>query len=243
MRKRLDLVLNGKGGVGKSFFAVNFVQFLKDKHIKHAVIDTDNENSTLKRFHPEAIYIELSQPAALDRIIVELDANPLVVVDCRAASTDMFLQYFTKIDIFEVLKELDASLTLVLPINHDPDSVKQVQLLIEQFGDKASYVVVKNRFFSEQFVIFDKSKTRCKLAEDLNGKEIEMLSLEDWLVVGLNQATMTVSLAVQSDKFYIPDRQRLIWWQREFYGQVKTARAFLLPQGKLSASRNGGSGE
>jgi hypothetical protein len=31
--KRLDLILNGKGGVGKSFFAVNFVQFLKDKGI------------------------------------------------------------------------------------------------------------------------------------------------------------------------------------------------------------------
>jgi MinD-like ATPase involved in chromosome partitioning or flagellar assembly len=28
--KRLDLILNGKGGVGKSFFAVNFVQFLKE---------------------------------------------------------------------------------------------------------------------------------------------------------------------------------------------------------------------
>ena len=25
--KRLDLILNGKGGVGKSFFAVNFVQY------------------------------------------------------------------------------------------------------------------------------------------------------------------------------------------------------------------------
>ena len=31
--KRLDLILNGKGGVGKSFFAVNFIQFLKDKSI------------------------------------------------------------------------------------------------------------------------------------------------------------------------------------------------------------------
>jgi len=30
MNKRLDLVINGKGGVGKSFFAVNFIQFLKD---------------------------------------------------------------------------------------------------------------------------------------------------------------------------------------------------------------------
>jgi len=28
MNKRLNLILNGKGGVGKSFFAVNLVQYL-----------------------------------------------------------------------------------------------------------------------------------------------------------------------------------------------------------------------
>jgi CO dehydrogenase nickel-insertion accessory protein CooC1 len=53
--KRLILILNGKGGVGKSFFAVNYVQFLKDKGIAHVAIDSDNENSTLKRFHPETL--------------------------------------------------------------------------------------------------------------------------------------------------------------------------------------------
>ena len=243
MKKRLDLVLNGKGGVGKSFFAVNFVQFLKDKRIRHAVVDTDNENSTLKRFFPEAIYVDLSQPAALDRIIVELEANPLVVVDCRAASTDFFLQYFAKIDIFAVLKELDASLTIILPINHDPDSVRQIQLLIEQFRDRASYIIVKNLFFSQQFAIYDKSKTRARLIEEFNSKEISMLMLEDWLVVGLNQATLTITPAIRSDKFYIPDRQRLIWWQRKFYGELKAARAFLLPEGKLSSNRNGGVNE
>jgi len=26
-QKRIDLILNGKGGVGKSFFTVNFVQY------------------------------------------------------------------------------------------------------------------------------------------------------------------------------------------------------------------------
>lgn len=31
MTKQLNLILNGKGGVGKSFFAVNAVQALKDQ--------------------------------------------------------------------------------------------------------------------------------------------------------------------------------------------------------------------
>jgi len=56
--KRLILILNGKGGVGKSFFAVNFVQFLKDKGVAQVAIDSDNENSTLKRVHPDACFVD-----------------------------------------------------------------------------------------------------------------------------------------------------------------------------------------
>ena len=116
----------------------------------------------------------------LDRIFVELSQHPLVVVDCRAASTDIFLCYFTKINIWEVLKELDASMTLVLPINHDPDSLKQVQILTEQFKENTQYVVVKNRLFSEQFDIYEKSKTHHRIIDELGGKEIEMPMLEEF---------------------------------------------------------------
>jgi hypothetical protein len=63
-----DLILNGKGGVGKSFFAVNFVQYLKDKGIAHVAIDSDNENSTLKRFHPDTRFLDLSKRRGLDGI-------------------------------------------------------------------------------------------------------------------------------------------------------------------------------
>jgi Mrp family chromosome partitioning ATPase len=59
MNKQINLVINGKGGVGKSFFATNIVQYLKDCGIAHSAIDSDHENSTLKRFHPEAEFINL----------------------------------------------------------------------------------------------------------------------------------------------------------------------------------------
>ena len=49
MNKQINLIINGKGGVGKSFFATNFVQYLKDCGIAHCAIDSDHENSTLKR--------------------------------------------------------------------------------------------------------------------------------------------------------------------------------------------------
>ena len=130
--KRLDLVLNGKGGVGKSFFAVNLVQYLKDKSLPHIAIDTDNENSTLKRFHPEALFLDLASPRELDGIFSGFEQTSLVVVDCRAASTDLFLDYFETIDLASTLSTLGVGLTLVMPFNHEMDSIDQIQLLKSQ---------------------------------------------------------------------------------------------------------------
>jgi MinD-like ATPase involved in chromosome partitioning or flagellar assembly len=54
MSKQINLVINGKGGVGKSFFTTNFIQCLRDRQIPHVANDTDNENSTLEHFRAES---------------------------------------------------------------------------------------------------------------------------------------------------------------------------------------------
>ena len=133
--KRLDLILNGKGGVGKSFFAVNFVQYLKDKGIKHVAIDSDNENSTLNRFHPDASFIDLADRRGLDGVFNLLEKSNLVAMDCRAASTDLFTDFFEAIDLSTVLSGMGAALTLVMPVNHEADSVDQVQRLADKLGE------------------------------------------------------------------------------------------------------------
>jgi len=70
----------------------NFVQYLKDRGIAHVAIDSDNENSTLKRFHPDVQFLDLANHAQLDGIFRSLEKASLVVVDCRAASSELFLR-------------------------------------------------------------------------------------------------------------------------------------------------------
>lgn len=137
MTKRLDLILNGKGGVGKSFFAVNFVQYLKDKNVRHIACDSDNENSTLKRFHKEAEYLELAEPRALDAMFRAFEKTDLVVVDCRAASSDLFFDYFDLIDLRATLNALSIVATVILPVNHEADSVEQLQRVVKRLEDVA----------------------------------------------------------------------------------------------------------
>jgi hypothetical protein len=227
--KRLDLILNGKGGVGKSFFAVNFIQFLKDKGIAHVAIDSDNENSTLKRFHPETRFLDLGNRREMDAIFTALEKANLVVVDCRAASTDLFLDYFAEVDLAAVLKAFGAALTLVMPVNHELDSVDQVQRLAEQLGKTAGFVVVRNAAHSDSFALFDSAEVRVRLKSELGGKELTMTRLQDWLVEALNRENVTITAAAKHAGFSLLDRQRLQTWQRKLFAEIESAADLLLP--------------
>lgn len=238
MKKQLVIILNGKGGVGKSFFATNLVQYFKDHQVEHHAIDTDNENSTLKRFHGEAEFININNVQEIDALFAALEKSTLVVVDCRAASTDIFLDYFAEVRAFEILEMLDAALTIVSPVNHEADSVEQVKIIADALGSKCRYVIVRNQAHSEQFRIYDQSKTRNRVLAELAGREIVMPKLYDWLVTGLNETNLSMTAAIGQSDFSLVDRQRLKNWQAKFYEQLELARDLLLPSSE--ASKNGG---
>src|SRR5258705_13137093 len=227
--KRLDLIHNGKSGVGKSFFAVNLVQYLKDKGIAHVAIDSDNENSTLKRFHPETRFLDLEKRRELDGIFGALEKASLVVMDCRAASTDLFIDYFDEIDLPAVLSALNTTLTLVMPVNHESDSVDQVQRLADHFGKKCNYVVIRNAAHSDSFALFESSEVRAQLTTKFGGREIAMCRLQDWLVEALNAENLTITAATKHPAFSLLDRQRIQTWQRKLYAEIESVAELLLP--------------
>jgi len=236
MKKQLVIILNGKGGVGKSFFATNLVQYLKDQQIEHHAIDTDNENSTLKRFHGEAEFININNVQEIDALFAALEKSSLVVVDCRAASTDIFLDYFAEVRAFEILEMLDAALTIVSPVNHEADSVEQVKIIAEALGAKCRYLIVRNQAHSEQFRIYDNSQTRSRVLGELAGREILMPKLYDWLVTGLNETNLSMTAAIAGSEFSLVDRQRLKNWQANFYEQLDQARDSILPNAEQARS-------
>ena len=201
MNKQINLIINGKGGVGKSFLAVNLVQYLKDKSISFIACDSDNENSTLKRFHPDAEFINLAQSRSLDDMFRALERTDLVIVDCRAASTDVFLRYFAAIDIAAVLRTLDARLTLLMPVNHEADSLDQVQRVVEATADHARFVIIRNQVHAESFTLYDQSQVRVRLLKKLEAREITMPRMEEWLVEGLNRINLTITSAAKHESF------------------------------------------
>ncbi len=230
MIKRLILVLNGKGGVGKSFFAVNFIQYLKDSNIPHLACDCDNENSTLRRFHGDAVkFLDLSERRGLDAMFRAFDKHDLVVVDCRAASTEVFFDYFDEIDLHTTLGSLSVALTLAIPVNHETDSVDQLQRIVAKLENACAYVVLRNQVHSEEFAVYDQSVVRNRLSKELGAKEITIAKMQPWLVEDLSLNNLTVTTAVQDGHLHLLDRQRLQTWQRRLYAEIESASELLLP--------------
>ncbi len=229
MSKQINLVINGKGGVGKSFFATNFVQYLKDRGHIHRAIDSDHENSTLKRFHPEADFINLENRREIDAVFTTAEMCDLLLIDCRAASTDLFIDFFDEVGLAEVLRALDARLTVVCPVNHEADSVEQVRILTDALGAGCRWLVVKNEAHSDTFKLYENSRTRRHLLDGLRAREVTMPRLYDWLVTALNEHNVTISRALNDPAFNLLDRQRLKHWQARFYQQLDTAIDLLLP--------------
>ncbi len=228
MKKQINLVINGKGGVGKSFFATNFVQYLKDCGVEHRAIDSDHENSTLKRFHPEAEFINLEHRREIDRVFTAADTHDLLVIDCRAASTDLFIDFFEEVNLTEVLRSLDGRITVICPVNHEADSVEQLRMLSDALRDGCRWVVVKNEAHSESFKIYDGSRTRRHVVDVLHAREITMPRMHDWLVTALNEHNATVTSALTHPAFNLLDRQRLKAWQNRFYRQLYRVADLLL---------------
>ena len=230
MKKKFNTIINGKGGVGKSFFAVNFVQYLKDHDIAHTAVDTDNENSTLKRFHSDALFLDIEDPTEIDSVFAALDKTDLVVMDCRAASTDIFLDYFEEVRIFDLLQSFNASLNLIMPVNHETDSVEQIRNISERLNHNANYLIVKNEALSCRFANYENSTTRTRLVDELAAKEMIMPKLYDWLVADLNRHDSTISAAIKNPAFDFFNRQRLQNWQHGFYDELEAVRDLLLPK-------------
>jgi cellulose biosynthesis protein BcsQ len=230
MQKKFNTIINGKGGVGKSFFAINFVQYLKDNGIPHTAVDTDNENSTLKRFHPETLFLDIEDPTEIDSIFATLDKADLVVMDCRAASTDIFLDYFEEVRIFDLLKSFNASLNLIMPVNHETDSLEQIRNISDRLNRNARYLIVKNEALSSKFNNYEKSATRTRLLDELAAKEMVMPKLYDWLVADLNRHNLTISAAIENPAFDFFNRQRLQNWQHGFYEELESVRDLLFPK-------------
>jgi hypothetical protein len=198
----VHLVLQGKGGVGKTFVASTLAQYLARKGPIDC-IDTDPVNATFAGFrHLRATRLDLMeddmiQPRRFDELVDRANTTqaPAMVIDNGASSFVALAQYLVENDVPALLHELGHRLTIHVLITGGQallDCAENMRVMIQTFAPTTEFVVWINPYFGpvelrgkqwEEMKVYSECKDRIRSVvylpawqKDTTGRDVaEML--------------------------------------------------------------------
>lgn len=164
---RLHLVGGEKGGVGKSVVARLLAQYWIDRAISWKGFDTDHSHGALLRCY--STYVEPLDPSHMeefDRVIDALDDSAEEVIVDLAAQTESDLEaWLSAGEVVHLLERLDHPLWFWYVIDDGKDSVYLLDRLLTRLGDAGHVVCVLNHGRGRNFMLFEESKLRDRIAQ------------------------------------------------------------------------------
>jgi len=233
---RIHMVLQGKGGVGKSFVATTIAQYKVSKGQKPLCIDTDPVNATFTGYKSLNVKrLELMEnneidPRKFDNL-VELIAPTTddVVIDNGATSFLPLTHYLISNNVPEIFVELGHELVVHTVITGSQgllDTVNGFSQLVTQFQSEALFVVWLNPYHGpveqdgktfEQMKAYTSNKERVSAIVHIPSFKQETFGVD---LSNLLQDRMTFDEAIAEPALTIMTRQRLKQVRSQLFTQL-----------------------
>lgn len=209
--KKLIFITGDKGGVGKSFTSRIIADFLIEGNQTVHLFDTDRANATFFRFYPEIVNcIDVENTDDLDELLTKIQENDgIFLVDCAARTLEAIQKWAEEVDLFSIQEELELKISVVFLLGPEKDCVQILNDVVVDLKNRVDYVIVKNEGKGKNFQIFENSKLRTRLLDDLNSKEISLPQLTEKTVLVMDQKNITFKAAQEGGSLQIADRQRV----------------------------------
>lgn len=136
--KKLIVVVNDLERSGKSALARAISHHLKSEEVKHLLV-TSNEMDMTDSFPGD--FWDLEDQFEVSQLIAAIDRHDAVVLDVRTGAARNWADLFEAEDLENLLAELDAEMTLVIPDSRSERCNEEISDLAEIFADQADYVV------------------------------------------------------------------------------------------------------
>ncbi len=237
---KIHMVLQGKGGVGKSLIAAAIAQYKTEKDSAPPLcIDTDPVNSTFMGYAAlNAKRLEIMSgdeinPRKFDDLIEMIAATKTdVIIDNGASSFVPLSHYLISNQVPELLREMGHELVLHTVVTGGQallDTVSGFSQLAAQFPEEALFVVWLNPYWGEiqdNGTVFEKMKAYTTNKDRVSAivnipslkKETYGKDMEDML-----QDRLTFDEALGKDSLSIMTRQRLKIVKTQLFGQMESA--------------------
>jgi len=223
----IHLIGGEKGGVGKSFVARTLAQYMIDRTIPFVGFDTDRSHGALLRFYEGyASPIVLDRSDNLDAIVEAAVAEPerRILVDLAAQTHAPLTHWIEECGLLDAEEELGISMRYWHIMDAGRDSTDLLKSLLDHFGSRLDYVIVRNQLRAESFDVLERSGEQQR-ALDLGAKVITIKRLHEAVAAKIDARSLSFWAATQpGDKstgsLGLLDRQRVRVWLKHAYDEI-----------------------
>lgn len=226
----VHLIGGEKGGVGKSMVARLLAQYLIDHELPFVGFDTDRSHGALLRF-----YAGYASPALVDRyealdLIIEScidQPGRRVLVDLAAQTHDPLAKWMDESGVLDLADVSGVAIHYWHVMDNGRDSVDLLRKLLDRFGRRLAYVIVRNQLRGDDFTLLEQSGELARAA-DLGARVIDLKRLHDAVVQKIDAANASFWAAKNASAqggagLGLMERQRLKLWLAHAYAEIERA--------------------
>jgi len=224
---KIHLVGGEKGGVGKSMVSRLLAQYFIDHEIPFVGYDTDRSHGSLLRFYADyALPTLVDRYDALDRIIESAVEYPgrRVLVDLAAQTHDPLVKWMDESGVLDMADLSGIALNYWHVMDSGRDSVDLLTRLLDRFGQRLRYVLVKNQMRGDDFSLLEGSG-QLDRAMGLGARVVTVRKLHDVVVQKIDAKNSSFWAAknsggADSAGLGLMERQRLKMWLSHAYAEI-----------------------
>ena len=227
----IHLIGGEKGGVGKSMVARILAQFFIDNEWPFVGFDTDRSHGSLRRFYADyASEALVDNYEALDRIVeaAVTRAGVRVLVDLAAQTHEPLVKWMDESGVLDMGNLSGFTIKYWHVMDNGRDSIDLLAKLLDRFGHRVLYVVVRNQLRGSDFSMLEKSGELDR-AVSLGARVVDLKQLHGPLVQKIDARNSSFWAAKNSAStanaavLGIMERQRLKLWMNHAYGELEKA--------------------
>ncbi len=225
----VHLIGGEKGGVGKSLVSRLLAQYFIDHDLPFLGFDTDRSHGALMRFYAGyASQVLVDRYEALDTIIESSIDQPgrRVVVDLAAQTHEPLARWMDESGVLDLADVSGLAIHYWHVMDSGRDSVDLLKKLLDRFGHRLRYVLVRNQLRGDDFSLLEQSG-ELERALGLGAKLVNLKHLHDAVMQKIDASNSSFWAARHGasggGKLGLMERQRLKMWLGHAYGEIAGA--------------------
>ena len=226
----VHLIGGEKGGVGKSLVSRLLAQYFIDHDIPFIGFDTDRSHGSLMRFYAGfASPVLVDRYETLDTIIESALEQPgrRVLVDLAAQTHEPLTRWMDESGVLDLADVSGVALHYWHVMDSGRDSVDLLKRLLDRFGHRLRYVLVRNQLRGEDFSMLEQSGEQ-ERALGFGARLVNIRRLHDAVVQKIDATNSSFWAAKNGSpasavRLGLMERQRLKTWMGHAYGEIGAA--------------------